>query len=196
MKLAFIKNKNELTTAVLLGLAAVFGFIILIKMGGFLVTSVTDNMLVKKAIAQNTLNPDDAQKCFAKFKAVAVQLEKNLFVMDRPNPGQSISGILGNEVLINSNWYKVGGNAEGAEILAIEPTQVKIRWNGQENYFSPMGVIKTPQPEKQIEKQIAVNTKDKEIKVKLPVPHEPLLVGDDPLAWMGANYWKSKRLLK
>ena len=48
-------------------------------------------------------------------------------------------GILGHEALINGKWYKVGDSVGEAKIVAIEPTKVRIAWNGQEKEFSPIG---------------------------------------------------------
>ena len=48
-------------------------------------------------------------------------------------------GILGREALIGDKWYKVGDSVGEAKIVAIEPTKVKVVWNGQEKEFSPIG---------------------------------------------------------
>ena len=182
MKITFIKNKNELVVVVLLGLSAFFGLVILIKTGGFLVTSFREGMLIKKAIAQSSLDPNDAEKYFANSKALAEELKKkNIFELPKPNPGGNISGILGDEILINGRWCKVGDKVEDAEILAIEPTQVKIRWNGQETYFSPMGVVKVAEPQKPVETKRVVQAQGAS-------PTE-----GDPLGWMGVKLSEKAR---
>ena len=48
-------------------------------------------------------------------------------------------GILGREALIGDKWYKVGDSVGDAKIVAIEPTKVKVVWDGQEKEFSPIG---------------------------------------------------------
>ena len=54
-------------------------------------------------------------------------------------PVNEVIGILGNQALINGQWYKVGDTVADAKILAIEPTKVKVVWNGQEKEFTPIG---------------------------------------------------------
>ncbi len=54
-------------------------------------------------------------------------------------PVSDVIGILGNQALINGQWYKVGDSVADAKILAIEPTKVKVVWNGQEKEFTPIG---------------------------------------------------------
>jgi hypothetical protein len=49
-----------------------------------------------------------------------------------------VLGIMGQEALINDKWYKVGDSVADARITAIEPTKVRIVWNGQEKEFAPI----------------------------------------------------------
>jgi hypothetical protein len=45
---------------------------------------------------------------------------------------------MGNEALINDKWYKAGDKIGDARIVAVEPTQVKIEWDGSTKYFAPL----------------------------------------------------------
>jgi len=187
-----IKERNKFLSVLLLGFSAVCGLIIFIKVGGFLVTSARADELVKKAIAQSKSDPNEAAKYFAKYKELADQLKKkNLFVMEKPrrHPGEQVTGILGHEVLIGGKWYKAGDKVEDAEILAIEPTQVKFRWNGEEKYFSPIGAKSAPGPQKKPEQPIAVKADDKKPEAAKPVEMQAKAPAaeEDPLAWMGVK---------
>jgi hypothetical protein len=85
---------------------------------------------------------NDLKGSLAQARTFAEQLKKkNLFVRTGPpqHPVSEVLGILGDEALINDKWYKVGDSVGDAKIVAIEPTKVKVAWNGQEKEFSPIG---------------------------------------------------------
>ncbi len=76
----------------------------------------------------------------AQDKEVAEALKtKNLIAPPPPetNPISEVSGIMGQEAYINGQWRKVGDKVGEAEILAIEPTFVKVTWKGQESTLAP-----------------------------------------------------------
>jgi hypothetical protein len=56
----------------------------------------------------------------------------------KQHPISYVSAIMGNEVCINEQWYKLGDVVKDAKIVAIEPTQVRIEWEGQEKTFAPI----------------------------------------------------------
>ncbi len=93
----------------------------------------------------------EKQAQFAADKSVAGTLKKkNLFKMEEPprNPVTEIAGILGNEALINGQWYKVGAKVgdpkNPAVIVAVEPTKVRVKWNGKETDFLPINAVGAP----------------------------------------------------
>lgn len=195
MKAGFIKNKNEFTSAVLLGLSAVLAVCILIKVAGFFVTLARAGALVKKAVVQSKFDPNDLDKFLAKSRALADELKKkNLFVPPEPkqHPVKQVSGILGNEALIKGKWYKVGDKIGDAEIVAIEPAQVKIKWDGKEKYFAPIRAASAPEPKK---KPAEGNMKNKKTAAKKPTQEKAVAVPEpeDPLAWMGIKLSASLR---
>ncbi len=57
-----------------------------------------------------------------------------------------MSGILGDEVLINGKWYKAGDKVGDAKIVAIEAAQVRIEWEGKEKIFAPISAASAPNP--------------------------------------------------
>ena len=133
--------KDKFVVIVLLGVSAFLGIMILVKVRGFFVTSAWAENIVKRAVAQTKPDANDMEKYFAKSKTIAEELKKkNLFVppQQKKHPVSQVSGILGDEVLINGKWYKVGDKVGGAKIVAIEPTQVKIEWEGKEKVFDPI----------------------------------------------------------
>ncbi len=133
-------SKRSLSTALLV--AAVVAFILtLIKITSYLEASARAQNLVKKAAAKEEPVPYDAGQTAAASWAVAEQLKKsNLFSPPVPprHPVTSVLGILGNEALIGERWYKAGDSIADAKVVAVEPTQVRVQWQGRETIFVPM----------------------------------------------------------
>jgi len=141
MKLDYLKEKKELVSVVLLGVSVFLAVLILIKAASFFTASANAENLLKKALAQSKLDDEDQKKYFTESKAMADELKRdNLFVPPPPkqHPVREVPAILGDEVLINGKWYKAGDMVGDAKIVAIEPTQVKILWDGNEKIFAPI----------------------------------------------------------
>ena len=144
-----LREKKELVSVVLLGVSAFLAVLILVKVTGFFTAPAKAELLVKKAVAQNNTDANDMDKYFARYKALANELKKNnLFAPPAPkqHPVKEVWGIFGNEVLIKDKWYKVGDTVGDAKIVAIEPTQVTIEWDGKENTFAPIDAKGSSQP--------------------------------------------------
>ncbi|NQT02183.1 MAG: hypothetical protein HQ580_09180, partial [Planctomycetes bacterium] len=78
---------------------------------------------------------------FTRYKVLADALKKNnLFAPPPPkqHPVKEVTGIFGDEVIINNKLYKVGDKIGDATIVSIEATQVTIEWDGKKKTFSPM----------------------------------------------------------
>ena len=138
-------SKRSLSTALLV--AAVVAFILtLIKITSFLEASARAQNLVKRAVRDEPVPHDSGQTAAASW-AVAEQLKKsNLFSPPAPprHPVTSVLGILGNEALIGDRWYKAGDNIADAKVVAVEPTQVRVQWQGRETVFVPMETESQP----------------------------------------------------
>ncbi|MHC4487590.1 MAG: hypothetical protein ACYS9C_03280 [Planctomycetota bacterium] len=150
MKLDYLRQKKELIPLVLFGASVLMALLILIKVVGFFMFSARAENLIERAIAQNDTDTKDTKKYFAESKALAEGLKKNnLFAPPPPkqHPIKEIWGILGDEVLIEGKWYKVGDTIGDAKILAIGPTSAKIDWNGAEKVFLPIDAA-IPEPPK------------------------------------------------
>jgi len=141
MKLEELKGKTELVAAGLLGIAGVFVVLSLWKVRDLFETSARAEGIVRKAAVVKDVEKQTARKYLARYKETAEVLKrKNLFAPPAPkrHPVSSVQGILGGEALINGRWYKVGDKIGDAMIVAIEPTQVRIRWEGKEKVFLPI----------------------------------------------------------
>jgi len=162
-----LKKKKEIVSVVLLGISAFLAVLILIKVVGFFVVSARAEGLVKRAITQNNTSAKDMEKFFAESREVANELKrKNLFAPPPPKqqPIKQVWGILGDEVLINDRWYKVGDMVQDAKIVAIAPTQVRIEWDGREIGLAPIDAVIPPSPVGPRSKEPVVVAKGKESK--------------------------------
>lgn len=145
MKLDYLKNNHSknnknIVSVGLLGISAFMGVLILIKVTGFFAAPARAEDLVKRTVELSKPDPNNMEKYFAKSKAIADQLKKNnLFAppLQKKHPVSNVLGILGDEVLIKDKWYKAGAKVGDAKIVAIEPTQVRIEWDGNEKTFIP-----------------------------------------------------------
>jgi hypothetical protein len=149
MKFDYLKEKKELISFVLLGVSAFLAVLILVKVTGFFTTSAKAEGLVKRAVVQNNTDSKDMDKYFAKYKVLADALKKNnLFAPPPPkqHPVKDVLGILGEEVLINDKWYKVGETVGDAKVVAIGPTEATIEWDGKEKTFAPIDAAGPSQP--------------------------------------------------
>jgi hypothetical protein len=143
MKLDYLRQKKELIPLMLFGASVLMALLILIKVVSFFAFSARAENLIERAIAQNDTDTKDTEKYFVESKALAEGLKKNnLFAPPPPkqHPVKEVWGILGDEVLIEGKWYKVGDTIGDAKILAIGPTSAKIDWNGAEKVFLPIDV--------------------------------------------------------
>jgi hypothetical protein len=190
---ARLADKKEMLSVVLFGASAFLGILILIKVTSFFVTSARAEDIVKEAVAQSKVNVKDMEKYFAGAVAIADGLKKNnLFAPPPPkqHPVNEVLGIMGNEVLISGNWYKVGDKIGEARIVAIEPAQVRIAWEGSEKVFAPIsaaGVAEQKDVGKPIPENKSEVRKTTEPAAK-PVTEKVVVTSDEnPLAWMGVE---------
>jgi len=141
MKLDYLKEKKEIVSIGLLGVSAVFGIVILFEVGGYFLAPARAASLVEKFIKNSEPDANDVKEQFDKFRTIANDLKrKNLFVPPVPkrHPVSVVLGIFGSEALINGKWYKTGDKVGDAKVVAVEPTRVRIEWEGNEKIFSPI----------------------------------------------------------
>ncbi len=140
MKIESWKNKTESLTRILLAVAVLLGALTFLRIGSFLNSSQA--MAMAGQMDPSGTSANDLKTALAQTKASANEIKKkNLFVpgADRQFPVKEVIGILGREALIGDKWYRAGDSVGEARILAIEPTKVRIVWNGQEKEFWPIG---------------------------------------------------------
>jgi len=144
IKSEFSKSKANFYAKTLAAATVLLGVLACLKVVGFLAAS-SEVRLMAARIGDSVPNPGvstDVGKLLASARVSADELKKkNLFIktLPRQHPVREVVGILGDEVLINGKWCKVGDSVGDATIVAIEPTKVRITWDGQEKDFSPIG---------------------------------------------------------
>ncbi len=135
------KDRTEPLARILLAVAMLLGALAVLKVVGFFVASSKARAIAATPDPNGTGGHDLSEQ-MARAKTSAEQLKKkNLFILPaaKQHPIKEVLGILGDEALINDKWYKVGDRVGDAEILAIEPTRIRVAWDGQEKEFAPIG---------------------------------------------------------
>lgn len=143
-------NTNGSVARILLAVAALLGALVLYELARFVAATGCAEMAVARATAAGPREPDAAGAYMPQAKALAEAIKKqNLFIPPQPktHPVREVTGILGNEALINGQWYSVGAKVGDAEVLAVEATRVKVAWDGQEKEFTPTGSESGPEGE-------------------------------------------------
>ena len=149
MTLDYLKEKERLAPYALLGVAVVLAVLIAAKLWDYFSASAHAQSVVAKAVDQDKANPDILKENLAGVKKIADALKKkNLFVPIPPkqHPVSAVLGIMGDEALIKDKWYKAGDKIGDARVVAVEPTQVKIEWDGKEKYFAPIASADSASP--------------------------------------------------
>jgi len=135
------ERRVEPLAMMLFAVAALLGAFMLLEIARFVASLASAENTVAQAVRPAAAKTGPGQPEAAQMRSVVDGLKKNnLFAPPaaKQHPVGEVIGILGNEALINGQWYKVGAAIGDARILAIEPTKVKIVWNGQETEFTPI----------------------------------------------------------
>jgi len=121
-------------------------------------------------------------------KIVKTLKEKNVFMPPKPQPQppSEVTGILGDQALIQGKWYKVGDMIPpGAKVAAIEATCVKIDWQGQEKILYPINSATTGSPSEGPRKG---PVRERRERAETPKPAEQVEAAppteEDDLAWL------------
>jgi len=136
-----VKERQELVSTVLLAGSAILGVMVLVTLVGYSVESARAERLIRTALAGGAADANAVEKYVAKGKEVADAMKKkNLFAPPPPkkHPVSEVRGIIGNRVLIDGKDYGLGDSVGDAKIVAIEPTYVKIEWEGETKVFAPI----------------------------------------------------------
>ena len=141
LKRNYLNGKSRFAPVLLLAVSACSAILILTKVATLSAASARAEEIVREAIANGKTDVKNLEEQTAKSKALADELKKNNLFAPTPakqHPVKGVSGILGDEVLINGKWYKVGDKIADARVVSIEPTRVKIEWEGTQKVFAPM----------------------------------------------------------
>jgi hypothetical protein len=141
-------NNMEPLARALLAVAGLLGAFIFLQIATFVATARDADSVVAAATDVSVGRP--AASPSVQVKSAVEGLKKNnLFSPPAAKqcPVNEVIGILGDQALINGQWYKAGDSVADAKILAIEPTKVKIIWDGQEKEFMPISSTGAGGPE-------------------------------------------------
>ena len=165
-----LRQKKAVACFVMFGAVVVLVGLTLVNATRFLTMSTGVESIVQDASIQANADADDAEKNLTKYKVLAEALKrKNVFVPTLPkqHPVKEVSGILGNRVLIQGKWYKVGDTLGDAKIVAIGPAQAIIEWEGTEKAFIPFDATVSKAPKRsQAKKAVAKAGKANKVVVK------------------------------
>jgi len=141
LKDSLLKSKSQLASVLLFAASALFAMWIFVELAGVFTIPAKAEQLIQDAMARTELDEKEKDKYFAKSREIVEQLKKkNAFAppAKKQHPVEQVSGILGDEALIKDKWYKLGDRVADAKIVAIEPAQVRIEWEGNEKVFAPI----------------------------------------------------------
>jgi hypothetical protein len=143
MKTDYLKNIKELVPKICIVFSVIFAVSMVVKGGSVLGDLSRARALVEDTAKESQGEIKVSEETSEATKAVVEQLrKKNLFspVPEKKKAVEKVSGIFGDEALINGKWYKAGDKIEEAEILALEATLVRIKIDGVEKNFYPLTV--------------------------------------------------------
>ena len=123
-------NKNKKIFWALFACVILFAGMLFARMMGFLVTSAATEQMFEQNVALNNQDTkeytleDDSQRIAQEL------IENNMFMPteQRDCPIKDVNGIMGNEVLIWGQWYKVGDTVADAIILEVGTSYAKVKW--------------------------------------------------------------------
>lgn len=201
MRRDFLKKGQEYISVVLFAFAAVLAVCIFVRLIDFYVTKARAERLVGQEATKSNLDPNEMDKFIARTKELAEELKKkNLFAPapEQGHPVKAVTGIFGDEAFINGKWYKTGDKIADAEIISIEPTKVKIKWNGTVKSFAPIAAVDSSRPKTAVKKKSEKDSDDKAAKqdTEQAVTTEEYAeqaVEEGPFAWMGVELTESQR---
>ncbi len=198
MRQDFLKKGREYISVVLFAFTAVLAVCIFVRLIGFYTSNARAERLIGQEADRGRLDPNEMDRFLAKTKELSEELKKkNLFApapKEEGHPVKAVTGIFGDEALVNGKWYKVGDKIADAEIIAIEATEVKIKWKGNVKSFAPIAaavaggpkaVKKKSEEDEKVAKQTA-----KQITTEVDTEQA---VEEDPFAWLGVELSESLR---
>jgi hypothetical protein len=136
-----LKKEQKLFSVALLGFSILLAVVLLWRIQNFLKVSMWARVVVNSAVQQIDIPTPDTTKYLSPDKEiVAALIQDNIFILQATpvSPISEVRAIFGDSALINGKWYKTGDSIGQARIVAIEPSQARIEWNGTTKTYSPV----------------------------------------------------------
>ncbi len=130
-------------SAALLMAALLPALAISVKVAGFVNSSARTDGLTRRVIEANRRDNHSLEESVAKSQALADALRRdNLFApaAGKQNPVREVLAIFGDQAWVNNAWHKAGDTIGEARIVSIEPTLVRVQWDGRVDVFAPVGM--------------------------------------------------------
>lgn len=133
-----LKGRRDAMPVVLVVASATLAVLVLVQVAGFFTDSTWAMNIASKAAL--TRKSADTNALEESRKAADELKKKNLFAPPeaKQHPVREVPGILGSQAFVNGRWYGEGQNIADAKVVSVEPTQVKIEWEGDEKAFVPI----------------------------------------------------------
>jgi hypothetical protein len=141
MKIKSLRVKKEKISVVLLGVSVVLGLATASKTAEFFRNPIPAEELLSESSVLSRPDSNEAKAQFEELKKVAGEIKSDNLFIPKPkksNPVRGVSGIFGDSAFVNGKWCKVGDKIGDAEVTVIEPTYVKIKWDGKERTYAPL----------------------------------------------------------
>jgi len=145
VKAEILQQYGDLIRRISLWIFVAFFVLAAAKLIGVSVAGVKAEGLISRATQKGIFDANDLEDVIKVVKKKADALKENNLFIEKPprvNPVSVVMGILGSEALINGKWYKAGDKISDAKILSIEPTRVKVKWDGKVKIFAPLSDAK------------------------------------------------------
>jgi len=139
MGFVFTKQDERVVLALLRVLTVFFAVCICTKVWTSVATVGAARAVAAAALRAGMSTPGTTQEVSPDGGAVEQLPERELPVPATPRqaPMLEVTGLLGDEALVNGHWCRVGDRMGEARILAVEATQVRVLWEGQTLTYSP-----------------------------------------------------------
>jgi hypothetical protein len=142
MKFENIKNRPDIMSKALFVFSVFLVVALLLKVAAFGYTSYRLPVALQEAGEQNEQSDEAVEKHLSTYRENGDKLKKDhMFAppkQKRPLP--TCTGIIGDCALFGDKLYKVGDDVQGGKIVAVDPTEVTILWEEQEQKLIPFSV--------------------------------------------------------
>ena len=189
-----IKQTTKHIPFILLAASLLVAVTMAVKVFAYTTSSRTIPVKIANALDAANGKAEEAAKYTTSYKDIASDLKKKSVFAPPPakkkNPVKNVDGILGSSALINGKFYKVGDKIGEAELVAIEPTFITVKFEGKESKLVPIGkATKYEAPKKKAKKgKKTDDSAEAQAVVKEEVVEEVESASEeDPLAWIGVK---------